>query len=328
MARAHCVCHGALTRSSDDERPTSDSVQILLSVDSLPKAADRFSSEDCLARRHDPENPFHRGGAVDRPKSGTRFSATEIHDNVFGSAEDEAKRPTRSLLWSAVAAGLVMGFSFLATAFASYVVPEPEHLRRFAIAAAYPTGFIFVVMGRSELFTENTLRPVVPLLHYRDRPHLRALGRMWGLLLLGNLVGAFIFAWIFGRTEAIDPVLRPSLDAVAAEAASGTFAEVFYLAIFAGWLIALLAWLLASTHNTAAQIAIIWLTTAAIGAFGFKHSIVGAIEAFYRAFTGSASWGDMIGNFIVPALLGNAVGGVVLVALLNYAQVKEETESP
>ncbi|MDQ4081176.1 MAG: formate/nitrite transporter family protein [Gemmatimonadota bacterium] len=284
------------------------------------------SDEERAPKHHDPENPYHRGGAVDRPKAGTRFSATEIHDNVFGSAEDEAKRPARSLLWSALAAGLVIGFSFLATGFAAYVVPEPEHLRRFAIAVAYPTGFIFVVMGRSELFTENTLRPVVPLLHYRDRLRLRLLGRMWGLLLLGNMVGAFIFAWIFARTEAINPVLRPSLDAVAAEAARGTFGEVFYLAIFAGWLIALLAWLLASTHNTMAQIAIIWLTTAGIGAFGFKHSIVGAVEAFYRALTGGAAWGDMIGNFIVPSLLGNAIGGVVLVALLNYAQVQEETE--
>ncbi|MGQ0714321.1 MAG: formate/nitrite transporter family protein [Gemmatimonadaceae bacterium] len=279
-----------------------------------------------MAAHPDSENPYHRGNAVDRPKSGTRFSAAEIHDNVFGSAEDEAKRPTSSLLWSAVAAGLVIGFSFLATAFATYVVPEPAHLRRFAIAAAYPLGFVFVVMGRSELFTENTLRPVVPLLHHRDRASLHALGRMWRLLLLGNLLGAVIFAWVFARTEAIDPVLRPALDAVAAEATRGTFGEVFYLAIFAGWLIALLAWLLASTHNAMAQLVIIWVTTGAIGAFGFKHSIVGAVEAFYRAFTGGASWAAMTGGFILPALIGNAVGGVVLVALLNYAQVKKETE--
>lgn len=284
------------------------------------------NSEERVVKHQDPAKPHNRGGAVDRPKSGTRFSATEIHDNVFGSAEDEAKRPTRSLLWSALAAGLVIGFSFLATAFAAYVVPEPDHWRRFAIALAYPTGFLFVVMGRSELFTENTLRPVVPFLHYRDRTRLRALGRMWGLLLVGNLVGAFIFAWIFARTQAIDPVLRPALDAVAAESAHGTFGEVFYLAIFAGWLIALLAWLLASTHNTAAQIVIIWVTTGAIGAFGFKHSIVGAVEAFYRVLSGDASWGAMTSGFILPSVLGNAVGGVVLVALLNYAQVKEETE--
>lgn len=181
-------------------------------------------------------------------------------------------------------------------------------------------------MGRSELFTENTLRPVVPLLHKRDRDSLLTLLRMWGLLLLGNMIGTLMLGWLLARTPAIDPVLRPSLDAVAAEATRGSFGEVFYLAIFAGWLIALLGWLLASTHNGVAQIVLIWLTTACISAFGFRHSIAGAVEAFYRAFAGQAPWGDMVGGFIAPAVLGNALGGVVLVALLNYAQVKRDKE--
>ena len=214
----------------------------------------------------------------------------------------------------------------MATSFAAHAFPEPEHIRRFAIAVAYPTGFIFVVMGRSELFTENTLRPVVPLLHKRDRESLGALLRMWGLLLLGNMIGTLIMGWLLARTPAIDPILRPALDAVAAEATRGTFGQTFYLAIFAGWLIALLGWLLASTHNAAAQIGLIWLTTASISAFGFRHSIAGAVEAFYRSFAGQASWADMVGGFIVPAVLGNALGGVVLVALLNYAQVKRDKE--
>ena len=194
------------------------------------------------------------------------------------------------------------------------------------MAVAYPTGFIFVVMGRSELFTENTLRPVVPLLHERDRKSFMILLRVWGLLLLGNLIGTSIFAWLLARTPAVEPSLRPVLDAVAAEATRGSFGEIFYLAIFAGWLIALLAWLLASTHNAVAQMALIWLTTACISAFGFRHSIAGAVEALYRAFAGDASWSAMTGGFIVPAVLGNTVGGVVLVALLNYAQVKRDKE--
>jgi formate-nitrite transporter family protein len=245
---------------------------------------------------------------------------------VFGSAESEAERATSSLLWSAIAAGLVIGFSFLATAFAAHVFPEPEHVKRLAIAVAYPTGFIFVVMGRSELFTENTLRPVVPLLHRRDRDSLRTLLRVWGLLLIGNLIGAVIFAWVLAKTPAVDRVLRPALDSVATEATRGTFSETFYLAIFAGWLIALLAWLVASTHNAIAQMALVWLTTACISAFCFRHSIAGAVEAVYRAFTGDATWGAMSGEFILPAVLGNTVGGVVLVALLNYAQVKGDKE--
>lgn len=274
----------------------------------------------------DPENPFHRGSSVDRPKSGTRLSASEIHDNIVGSAESEAERASSSLLWSAIAAGLVISFGFLATAFAAHVFPEPEHVRRFAIAAAYPTGFIFVIMGRSELFTENTLRPVVPLLERRDRSSLRSLLRAWALLLSGNLMGTLIVAGLLALTPAVDPVLRPELSRVAAEATNGSFGEIFYLAIFAGWLIALLSWLLASTHNAFAQMALIWLTTACIAAFGFRHSIAGAVEAMYRAFAGEASWGAMVGGFIVPAVLGNALGGVVLVALLNYAQVKGDKD--
>lgn len=283
-------------------------------------------TEAALSSHRDPDNPFHRGTVVDRPKAGTRFSAVEIHDNILGAAESEGERPTASLLWSAVAAGLVIGFCFLATAFAAHVFPEPAHVRRFAMAVAYPMGFIFVVMGRSELFTENTLRPVVPLLQERDRRSLMTLLRIWGLLLAGNLVGTLIFAWVLARTPAIEPSLRPALDAVAAEATRGSFGEIFYLAIFAGWLIALLAWLLASTHNAVAQMALIWLTTACISAFGFRHSIAGAVEALYRGFTGAAAWSAMTGGFIVPAVLGNTVGGVVLVALLNYAQVKRDKE--
>ena len=100
---------------------------------------------------------------------------------------------------------------------------------------------------------------------------------------------------------------------------------------YGGWLVALMAWLVASTHSTFAQIALIWLTTAPIAAFGFRHSIAGAVEAFYRAFTGDAPWGRMLGEFLVPALIGNVVGGVILVALLNHGQVavgREEHEKP
>jgi formate/nitrite transporter FocA (FNT family) len=82
--------------------------------------------------------------------------------------------------------------------------------------------------------------------------------------------------------------------------------------------------LLASTHATGAQLALIWITTAPISALGFRHSIAGAVEAFYRAAVGDAPWRAMLGDFVAPAVLGNAVGGVVLVALLNYGQVASE----
>lgn len=260
--------------------------------------------------------------AEQQPESGTRLTAVEIHDNILEPAEKEIERPAAALLWSALAAGMVIGFSFLISAFASELVSEAH--RQAAIAAAYPLGFIFVIMARSELFTENTLVPVVPFLEYRDRDRFIKLVRIWGLLLLGNLVGALVFGWALARTPMVEASLRPALDHLAVEATSGGFSHVLYGGVFAGWLMALLAWLLGSTQSTGAQIVLIWLCTFPISALGFPHSIAGAVEAFYLAAAGQSSWGAMIREFILPAVLGNAVGGVLLVALLNYGQVAAE----
>jgi formate/nitrite transporter FocA (FNT family) len=256
------------------------------------------------------------------PETGTRLSALEIHENIRAPAVEELVRPASSLFFSSFAAGMLIGFSFLASAFASHYVPEP--FKEPLVALAYPVGFLFVIMGRSELFTENTLEPVIPLLHKRDVQTLRQMLRMWGILIVGNLVGALLFAWVLGRTSMVDASLHPSLQEVSSKALEGGFGEVFYKAIFGGWLIALLTWLLASTAETTAQIAMIWLTTAPISAFHFRHSIAGSVEVFYKAITATAGWSDALGGFVLPALLGNAIGGVVMVALFNYAQVAEE----
>jgi formate-nitrite transporter family protein len=266
------------------------------------------------------ENPM----AEEQPESGTRLTAMEIHDNILEPARKEMDRPAASLLWSSLASGMVIGFSFLASAFAANLVSE-EH-RHAAAAAAYPLGFIFVIMARSELFTENTLDPVIPFLDERTSENFRKLLRMWALLLVGNLVGALIFGWVLARTPVVNSEIQSALSRVAEEATSGGFGRVLYAAVFAGWLIALLSWLLASTHSTGAQIAMIWLCTAPISALQFRHSIAGSVEAFYRASGGEASWGSMLGNFVVPSVLGNAIGGVLLVALLNYGQVAPEKE--
>lgn len=183
-----------------------------------------------------------------------------------------------------------------------------------------PIGFIFVVLARHQLFTENTLEPVIPLLEEGNLVTLKKVLRLWGVVLPANLVGTALFAFVVARTQLLDPPLSKTLHDVAANATKWGFLIVFYRAIWAGWLVALMAWMLASTQATIAQIALIWLTTAPIAAFGFKHSIAGATEAFYRVWLGDASFGEMMGSFEIPALLGNIVGGVVLVALVNHGQ--------
>jgi formate/nitrite transporter FocA (FNT family) len=276
------------------------------------------------AEKHEPDEK-EEPSAPRVPKAGTRFSTEEIHDLVSEAAQDELERPASELVWSSLASGLVIGFSFLAVAFVTSLVSPQMHTA--ATAVAYPLGFIFVVNARHQLFTENTLEPVIPLLEKRDRETLGKLLRLWAIVLPLNLLGTLIFAWALGHTEVVEPkLLTPLLDA--ARASTDSSAQLtFYKAIWAGWLIALMAWLIASTRNTMAQLVLVWLTTAPIAAFGFKHSIAGATEAFYRAIVGDATWSAMIFRFEIPAILGNIVGGVVLVAMLNHGQVSKARAS-
>jgi formate/nitrite transporter FocA (FNT family) len=260
----------------------------------------------------------------EQAEEGTRLSAKEIHENILRPAEQEMRRPAAALLWSALASGLVIGFSPLAAAFTAGTAPEAY--AHAAASAAYPLGFIFVIMARSELFTENTLVPVIPFLERRDRETFGLLVRMWALLLAGNLVGALIFGVTLAHTPVVTPEVESELLRIAREVTSGGFGHVTWAGVFAGWLIALLAWLLASTHSTLAQIVLIWLCTAPISALHFRHSIAGSVEAFYRAALGDATWAGMVGGFVVPSVLGNAIGGVLLVALLNHSQVKADRE--
>jgi len=299
----------------------------------MPEAAEQAEQEHSKAdssekkkekgsESSEKESESSSGGG---PQVGTRFSAEEIHDNVSEAAEEELDRPASELVWSALSSGLLLGFSFLAVGFATSLVPPAYHT--LATAIAYPLGFVFVVHARHQLFTENTLEPVIPLLEKRDGETLRRLLRLWAIVLPVNLVGALIFAAVLAHTQVVEPkLLTPLLDA-ARLSTEGSAQLIFYKGIWAGWLIALMAWLMAATHDTTAQILLIWLTTAPIAAFGFRHSIAGAIEAFYRAAVGDAPWGQMIFTFEIPAIVGNIIGGVVLVALVNHGQVSKARES-
>jgi formate/nitrite transporter FocA (FNT family) len=253
---------------------------------------------------------------------GTRFSAKEIHENVLQAADEELQRPASSLFWSSLAAGLVIGWSFVTAGYLASIAPAT--LAHAAAAAGYPIGFALVIIGRNQLFTENTLEPVIPVLEHWDRATLGKMFRLWGIVLFGNLLGALIFAWLLARTPMLGTGLRGHLLTMGREAMMSTFGLTFYRAIFAGWLIALTAWLVAATSMTGAQIVLIWLTTAPISAFAFRHSIAGSVEAFFTAASGSVGWGATIGEFVVPAVLGNIVGGVLFVALINHGQVAAE----
>lgn len=268
-----------------------------------------------------PKKPDGKSSSESGPSTGTLYSSSEMHDHVVEAAEEELERPASELLISAVASGLLVSFSFVAGAFLVHHGPESQ--KAILLAAAYPLGFAFVVMAQHQLFTENTLEPVLPVLEKRDRESLRKMLRLWAIVLPGNLIGTIVFAFALARTPVLEPGMHEPLASVAADALKGGAGIVFYKAIWAGWLVALMAWLLAATKSTTAQIIMIWLATAPIAALGFRHSIAGATEVFYLTFTGAISLGEALVGFELPALLGNVIGGVVLVAMVNHGQASK-----
>lgn len=250
------------------------------------------------------------------------MTANEIYENIRVAAKEEMARSQGALFWSAIAAGLTIGFSFFAGAYLSTLVPEP--FKGAAVAVGYPLGFIFVVLARGQLFTENTLEPIIPLLNAPTWKTFYAMLSLWAVVLIGNLMGAAVFAAIAAFTPMVDAEFQRTLLETAEQGTSGGFGMVVIRGIYAGWLIALMAWLIASTRATSAQVVLIWLTTAPIAALKFRHSIAGSVEAFFRGFMHSALWSQMLFEFIVPALIGNVIGGFVFVALLNHGQVSAD----
>jgi formate/nitrite transporter FocA (FNT family) len=132
-------------------------------------------------------------------------------------------------------------------------------------------------------------------------------------------VGALAFAWVLGSTGVFGPEIRASFKAVSLASAPEGFGLVFLKGIFAGWLIALMVWLLPGARS--ARMPIIVLLTWLVGVGGLTHVVAGSVEMFYLSTTGALSWSQALGGYVLPALLGNTVGGVALVAALNHAQV-------
>ena len=235
----------------------------------------------------------------------------------------ELSRPNLALFWSGLAAGLSMGFSFLAEALLQSGLPDAPW-QSLVSKLGYSVGFMIVILGRQQLFTENTLTPVLQLLQVKTRGALANTARLWGVVLGANLLGTLTFAFTLSITSIVDTHQTAALGTIAVHALDGGFGNTLLRAIFAGWLIALMVWLLPVAGS--GRIMVIIIITYLVGIAEFSHIIAGSTEVFYALLTGATSPGVAIGQFFLPTLIGNAIGGVALVAALNYAQVAPTTD--
>ena len=270
------------------------------------------------------EHPRHHKPHLDAPEKRKaedeeRVNAAVTHEVIRREGLKELHRPPSALAWSGLAAGVSMGLTLVTVGVLHHALPEAPW-RPTVAALGYPIGFLAVILGSQQLYTENTLTPIVPLMSHRTGSMLRKVVTLWGVVLLVNLIGTLLFAYAAARTAALPPELRHAMRAVALEATSHGWVSIFARAIVAGWIIALMVWMLPAASTS--QVLVIVIMTWLIGAAKLSHVIVSSAEAFYLTALGDLGWGRALGGVILPSLIGNTIGGVVLVAAVNHAQVE------
>ncbi len=250
-----------------------------------------------------------------------RLRAAMLYEVIRVEGEGELARTTRALWWSGLAAGLSIGFSVLSQALLAVNLPD-EAWTPNVEKLGYTVGFIIVILARQQLFTENTLTAVLPVITAWKLYWVWIMLRLWAIVLAANLAGALIFALAIAHMGMLPPEVAAETTRISEHMMANSPSEMFVKGIAAGWLIAALVWMLPSAENT--EIFLIALMTYLIALGGFTHVIAGAVEAFYLWVTQAATTWDVFFRFLLPTLAGNVVGGTVLFGLLSYAQVRDE----
>jgi formate/nitrite transporter FocA (FNT family) len=244
-----------------------------------------------------------------------------IYEIVRRLGEEEMARPAISLWWSGVAAGLSISFSLLAQAILQTHLPVASW-RPLVSSFGYSAGFIMVVLSRQQLFTENTITVVLPVMADLRAETLLRLCRMWALVFLANMAGTLVAALFFHFTPVLTPELSEGMLVISRGILNHTWFEMVARGVAAGFLIAAMVWLIPGSDT--AQFHVITMMTWLISVGGFMHIVAGSMEAFMLLFNGDLGVGGMLGDFFVPVLIGNIVGGTALFTLITYGQVMNE----
>ncbi len=251
-----------------------------------------------------------------------RLSALTVYAVVLREGEEELRRPKASLWWSGVAAGIGISTSVLAQAIIrSGLDPDVPYLR-IVESLGYTFGFVLVIMSRLQLFTENTISVVLPVLASPTRERLYSTVRLWGIVFAANMAGTFVTAAILTHGGVVpDDVLASILDMSRHVAALSPMSALLR-GIPAGFFIAAVVWMLPSAKHS--EILIIMMFTWLIAAGGFTHVVAGSNEIFNLVLIGESSILTAFTGDILPVLVGNVVGGTGLFAMLAYGQVHRE----
>ncbi|WP_050927956.1 formate/nitrite transporter family protein [Aestuariivita boseongensis] len=246
-----------------------------------------------------------------------------IFETIRRNGEEELERPVRALFWSGVAAGVLISFSVLGEAYLRAHLPDAEW-RYIVENLGYSLGFLLVILGRMQLFTENTITTVVPVMIHPTSTCIWRTARLWGIVLAANIVGAFIIASFLVHTPVLTDELLSVVNDLSRHATGMPPAEGLMRGIPAGILIAAIVWMLPSALNNEVLLIVIFTWLIALG--DFTHIIAGSVEMAILMVQGLLPAGQAVFGFFLPVLIGNVLGGTAVFTMLTYAQIKPEIE--
>jgi formate/nitrite transporter FocA (FNT family) len=244
-----------------------------------------------------------------------------IYEVVRRLGDEEMERPATSLWWSGIAAGVSMSFSLLAESALEAHLPEASW-KHLVTSMGYTVGFLMVILGRQQLFTESTITVVLPVLKDFTRSNVFKMARLWAIVLAANLIGT-LFAAVFWRLMPAMPAeYYPAALKISSTLTRLTWLETLLGGVGSGFIIASMVWMIPTAEGS--KFAVIALMTYLIAVAGFTHIVAGSMEAYILVLFGEWEWWRAITAFIVPTLIGNIIGGTALFAAISYAQVMKE----
>lgn len=245
-----------------------------------------------------------------------------IHEVIRRQGEEELARPVGSLFWSGIAGGLAITTSVFAEGALRHKLPAGMPGREAISDLGYSLGFLMVILGRMQLFTEQTIVTVLPVMAAPGWRRLGLAARLWAVVFAANMVGTCVAAAVSLWLPLAEPPLLASMVEISSELLRKTPLDILRQGIPAGFLIASVAWIRGGISS--GDFWVVFVLTYAIALGGFTHVVASSAEAFLLLFAGQAGLGQVLGGIILPALLGNIIGGTGLFALLAHAQVRQE----
>ena len=242
-------------------------------------------------------------------------NAAEIMRTVIDDGQSELERATPGLAFSGFVGGLCVSFGAVALAFFAAL---NGNLGLVPILF-YPLGFLIVFLGQAELFTAHTVSGVAATL--KELGYWRSLIRLWVVVLVFNLLGAAFFAVLVAYGKVLPPSSLDYLFKLSDQILQLGFWGVLLRSVLAGWLVGLMVWLVASSKDTISVFFSVFAMALLLPATNSPHCIADSIELLITLFSGNISPLEYLGGFLLPSTIGNAVGGIVLVTLLNWGQV-------